>query len=308
MSSTKLGLLFCVLFVTLEAFQAVYLGSVFQAIDSFLVGAWVFGISVIGTVVVTLVFHAHQLATSCREWRLIVALNIYAAITWSTYFGAVQIIEPAVLFTIFSGMVPIGTAIAAFYGMKEALAPKRIATRIGNGLILLSIVWLCASTIAGMSGFVRGGTWTAFLGVALSVLSGGCTSLVILYSARLNARGVGPLAQFGLRFVLYTALAVVAVFVGVDEKREAPTWEALWPVVLVGLAVIALPLYLVQKAVPLIPASTIAAMTALGPVFVFAMQVFEGRVDYAPATLLGIIVFLLGALIAVWGATRTQTT
>lgn len=63
--------------------------------------------------------------------------------------------------------------------------------------------------------------------------------------------------------------------------------------------VVAVPLYLVPKAVQLIPAPTIAATTALGPTMVFALQPVEGRVQYSTATLTGLPVYVAGALLAV---------
>lgn len=307
MSHTQIGLICCVSFVTLEAFQAVYLGAVFQEADSFLVGTWVFGISVVGCTLATAALRPAELLASCQAWRIVIALNLFAALTWTTYFIAVQLIEPAVVFTIFSGMVPLGTIIAGWLGMPEAWSAKRRSVLIGNALVMLAIVLLAAITVFGLSGFVRGGWPEALLGVGLSALSGGCTAFVILYSVRLNGGGVGPLAQFGLRFVLYTLLALMAFLTGVDDKGvPMPAGDLAW-IVLIGLVVIAFPLYLVQKAVPLIPASLIAAMTALGPVMVFLMQLFEGRVTYSTATLAGLAIYITGALIAVCGATKSST-
>lgn len=303
MSRTQLGLFCCVSFVTLEAFQAVYLGSVFQDVDSFLVGTWVFGISVVVCTLATAILRLKELLASIREWKIVLALNLFSALTWSTYFIAVQIIEPAVAFTVFSGMVPLGTIVAAWIGLPEADGPNRRLTRIGNLSILGSILFLGAITIFGASGFVRGGALTASAGVALAALSGGCTAFAILYSVRLNQRNVGPLAQFGLRFVLYTLLALAAHLSGLDDKGVQTTPEELAMVVLIGLAVIAFPLYPVQKAVQFVPASTIAAMTALGPAMVFLMQLFEGRIDYSPATLVGLMIYMAGALLAIYGVT-----
>lgn len=304
MSHTQIGLICCLSFVTLEAFQAVYLGAVFQNVDSFLVGTWVFGISVVGCTLATAIFRPAELAASGRAWRIVVALNLFAALTWITYFIAVQLIEPAVVFTIFSGMVPLGTVIAGWLGLPEARSPKRQFVHVGNALILLSILVLAAITVFGFSGFVRGGWPAALVGVTLSALSGGCTAFVILYSVRLNGRGVGPLAQFGLRFVFYTLLALMAFLIGLDDKGvPTPASDLAW-IILTGLVVIAFPLYLVQKAVPLIHASVIAAMTALGPVMVFLMQLFDGRVDYSMATLAGLTIYILGALMAIYGTTK----
>lgn len=200
-------------------------------------------------------------------------------------------------------MVPLGTVLGAWIGLPEAFAPKRRLVLFGNALIFLSILVLTAITLLGLSGFVRGGALAAFAGIALSALSGGCTAFVILYSVRLNRSGVGPLAQFGLRFVLYTLLALAAFLVGLDDKGVRTPPDDLAIIVLIGLAVIAFPLYLVQKAVPLVPASVIAAMTALGPAMVFVMQFSDGRVDYSTATLAGLAIYVAGALMAVYGTT-----
>ncbi|MCF6302156.1 MAG: hypothetical protein L3J13_02960, partial [Devosiaceae bacterium] len=130
MSNIQLGLICCLSFVTLEAFQAVYLGTVFQDVDSFLVGTWVFGISVVGCTLATAIYRPAELAASGHAWRILVAVNLFAALTWTTYFIAVQLIEPAVVFTIFSGMVPLGTVIAAWLGLPEAwlpLTPARLS-------------------------------------------------------------------------------------------------------------------------------------------------------------------------------------
>ena len=306
MSHAQIGLICCLSFITLEAFQAVYLGSVFQEVDSFLVGTWVFGISVVGCTLATAIFRPAELAASCRAWRIVAALNLFAALTWTTYFIAVQLIEPAVVFTIFSGMVPLGSVIAGWLGLPEACSLKRRFACIGHGLILLSILSLAAITVFGFSGFVRGGWFAALAGVGFSALSGGCTAFVILYSVRLNSRGVGPLAQFGLRFLLYTLLALIAFLIGVDDKGvPTPASDLAW-IVVIGLVIIAFPLYLVQKAVPLIHASVIAAVTALGPAMVFLMQLFDGRVYYSTATLAGLAIYIAGALMAVYSATKSS--
>lgn len=307
MSKTRLGLIYCLSFVSLEAFQAVYLGSLFQGMSSFMVGGYVFGISVLGTVVITALFRPKELVASFKSIRLVVALNLFAAVTWCTYFIAIQLIEPAVVFTIFSGMVPLGTIVALAIGVEEARETYNRFVRVGYALILVSIIALFLTTSFGLSGFVRGSFSTAVLGVSLSALSGGCTAFVILYSVRLNARGVGPLAQFGLRFILYTLLAFTAFALGIDDKGDNTGTLDLIVVVIVGLVVIAFPLYLVQKAVPLLPASTIAAMTSLGPIMVFLMQLIEGRVDYAPATLAGLFIYMIGAVFAVWGTTQVKS-
>lgn len=306
MSRYAIGLACCLAFVTLEAFQAVYLGAVFQHVDSFLFGSCVFGLSVAACTVAAAIRRPTELAVAARHWRIVVTLNVHAAATWLTYFLAVQLIEPAIVFTVFSGMVPLGTVVAGRVGMPEARASREPLSSVGNALILLSILVLGAITAAGASGFVRGGPSDALLGVGLAAVSGGLTAFVILHSVRLHHHGVGPLTQFGLRFVLYTVVALIAFHAGWDAKTTVTTPIDLAGIVAIGLVVIALPLYLVQKAVPLVPPSLIAAVTALGPVLVFLMQQFDARVQHSNATLAGLAIYVLGAMVAIRGEWRRR--
>ena len=74
--------------------------------------------------------------------------------------------------------------------------------------------------------------------------------------------------------------------------------------VMIGLFIMAFPIYAVQKAVSLVSALTIGAMTSLGPLFVFGFQMIEGRVDHAPATLTGLAIYFGGALLAAAGSSK----
>lgn len=306
MSKAQFGISCCLLFITIEAFQAVYLGSIFQNVDSFLIGTWVFGLSVVGAILVTAICRPGELWASVRAWKLVAVLNLFAAVTWSTYFIAIQLIEPAVVFTVFSGMVPLGTIILARLGIPEAQSSNNLFVRLGNAMILLAIFVLAAITAFGLSGFARGSWAIGLAGVCLAAISGACTACVILYSFKLNDRGVGPLAQFGFRFLLYTVLAFLAFLVGIDAKDVSTPIFELLEIVLIGLVVIAYPLYLVQRAVQLVSVSTIAAFAALGPALVFAMQLIEGRVEHSSATLIGLAIYLIGAMIAVYGTTSVR--
>ncbi len=306
MSKGVQGILFITSCVVLEALQAVFLGAIFQEVDSFLIGALVFGTVFVVTMGSTALFRPVQLRAARLALHTVVMLNLVVALTWSSYFFAVQMIEPAVVFTIFSGMMPLVTHLATKFGFLEGRTTLTKTAIFGNLLIILSIIALIVTTLSGLSGFVRGDWTVGLLGICLSLFSGALAAYIILYSVRLNGQGVGPLAQFGLRFFLYILLASFFVYLGFDAKDvELPTKELL-TIYLIGLGVIGLPLYLFQKAVPLASAATIAAVTSLGPAIVFALQLMDARLTYAPATLAGLILYIIGALIAAYGVARSR--
>ncbi len=297
------GLLWCLTFVILEAVQAVYFGGVFQRMDSFLIGSLVFGISAAGAIRLTLLRRPEEIALAFANRGALFFVNLYAAGGWIAYLLAVQIIEPAVAFTIFSGSVPLTILAAAWLGMPEASSVRNRLESIGTSIIALGLAVLIVITGAGWSGFLRGDVPAAVAGIVLAVASGSLITLMLLYAYRLNRQGVGPMAQFGLRFPLYIVLSIGGVALGLDAKGTVPA-EDIAVAVIIGLLIMAFPIYAVQKAVSLVSTLTIGAMTSLGPLFVFGFQLIEGRVAYAPATLTGLLIYFVGALLAVAGSSK----
>jgi drug/metabolite transporter (DMT)-like permease len=306
MSKGVQGILFITSCVILEAVQAVFLGAVFQDIDSFLIGGLVFGTVFVVTMGSTALFRPVQLRAARLALQTVVMLNLAVALTWSSYFFAVQMIEPAVVFTIFSGMIPLVTRLAGRFGFLEAGTVMTGIAKIGNAMIALSILALCITTLTGHSGFVRGDWTVGLAGICLALCSGGMAAFIILYSVRLNGQGVGPFAQFGLRFFLYVILASFFVYFGFDAKEVVLSVKEIFIIYVIGLGVIGLPLYLFQKSIPLTSATTIAAVTALGPAIVFALQLMDARLSYAPATLAGLILYIAGSFIAAYGVARSR--
>ena len=117
---------------------------------------------------------------------------------------------------------------------------------------------------------------------------------------------MGPTAQFGLRFPLYVA-AVVCAWIGLDAKGASDGGRSLILVVAMGLVLIAFPVFAMQKAIAMLPNMTLATVTALGPLAVLVLQLVEGRVAYAPATAMGLGIYVVGALSTAIGSTRPLT-
>lgn len=306
----RIGLLWAFTIVVLEAVQAVFFGGVFQHRDAFLVGAIVFGSTAIAALGWTAWLEPDQLRTAWRARSSLVGLNVSTALVWVAYFYALQMIEPAAVFALFSGIVPLAILVASRMGVPEAEPLHTSVERLGMGVITLSLILLGCATLLGWSGFVRGGLAVAVAGLGLSILSSASLAAMMLYGRQLDRLGVAPVAQYGLRFPLYVVVAAGAAWLGLDAKPAAGAGEgdALGPslpvVILVGLAVIAFPVLAMQKAIALLPPMPLALVTALGPLVVFGLQVVEGRVDYAPAVMAGLIIYFVGALLAASGTVR----
>ena len=290
-------------FVVLEASQFVFFGGLFQRMSSFTFGFLVFGLTVLIFVGWSLLFYPEQVRAAFKQPKQLLAINLGAVVTFTAYLLSVQLVEPAVTYTISSGAMPITAYVLYRLGVREGEPMRNRPELVGNLLILVGIIFLAVITIAGWSGFVRGDWLIACAGVGLAIVDGVFFTLIIVYSQRLSNSGVGPGAVLGLRLPLY--VLVTGLFVLSDSNQShflSASDTALF--VVIGFLLTIPPLYLLQKAVLLLPTLTLSALTALGPVVIFMLQIFEGRVEYKAATLIGLSVYIAGAILSSVGAVK----
>ena len=214
-----------------------------------------------------------------------------------TYFLALQFVEPAVAYTVFSGLVPLTILAAARRGVPEASSAAGRGSRLGHILIAASLIYLCLASIAGLTGFESGGMIGAIGGVIALLATGLSSTWVIFYCRRLERAGVTATSLFGLRYLPYVALAAVAAAMGSMPSRRSRVWQ-ISEALVIGLALVATPSYLVQRAIPLVSPLVIGLAGALGPFLVFGLQAVEGRIAYSSWTLVGLVVYCLGSVVA----------
>ncbi len=303
MNNAALGLVWAFSFVILEAAQAVFFGGVFQDYDSFLIGGAVFGLTAAGALIWAKARAPEQLGIAWANRASLFGLNLSTALVWVAYFYALQMIEPAVVFTVFSGLIPIAIVIASACGVPEASPLRNRIEGIGLIAVVIGVGYLAAITLLGQSGFVRGGWTAAIVGLLLTCVSAVSLAAMMIYSRRLDRLGIAPVAQYGLRFPLYVMVALPTAWLGLDGKGPVDP-GGLLAVVVIGFAIMAFPVFAMQKAISLMSTLTLAAITALGPLFVFLFQIVEGRVAYAPATMTGLMIYFAGAVLAAYGGAR----
>ncbi len=307
MRKSTVGILFALAFVLLESTQFVFFGGLFQKMSSFLFGFLVFGLVVFVFVGWTIAFKPDQFKIALAHPKQLLAVNVGAVITFTAYLTSVQLVEPAITYTISSGTMPITAYVLYRFGLREGEPMRNRFEAVGNILLFCGIVFLGYVTVAGWTGFVRGDWLVALTGVLLAVLDGVFFTLILVYSQRMNRDGVGPSAVLGLRLPLYVIATALFAYVEV-EQFEPLAGSQIAIYVMIGFILTVPPLYLLQKAVPLISTLTLSALTALGPFLIFALQLLEGRVDYSQATLAGLAAYFVGALLAAIGAVHASST
>ena len=305
MTAARVGLLWALAFVVLEAIQFVFFGNIFQRVSSVTFGAIVFAIGSISFIVFSALRHPDQLRIAFQNPKLLWQINLSATLAWLCFLLSVQMIEPAVAYTIGAGVMPLTTWAAHRFGLPEG-DPMRNRTELWGVLIITAaMILLTLFTLTGATGFTRGGAGGAVAGILLAIGDGVFFTILLIYCQRLDRRGVGPATVFGLRFPLYIATATALSAAGFDHKETLATSEFAL-IIALGLALIIPPLYALQKAVALVSTLTISAITALGPFIIFVLQMLEGRVDYAPATLTGLFLYFAGAILAAIGAVKAS--
>jgi hypothetical protein len=299
------GAAYCAGFISLEAIQAVYFGSVLQRMDSFLVGAVVFSISsgfCLGWVAIT---QPRQFKVLKREAVIMLKAGLVTAVAWVTYFIAVELLEPAVVFTVFSGLMPITVVLAARLGVREASPAAGRLSILGYALIAIDLAYLCAGALWGTTGFGRGGFFGALVGVSATLATGVSTTWITFYCRRLENKGVEANSQFAFRYLPYVAFCVFGWLLRLDTKGPVAIGDAA-QILAIGVLLIALPAYLVQRAIHLVSPLFVAVAGAVGPFIVFALQGVEGRVSYSNWTLTGLIGYSLASLILAAGEAHTR--
>ena len=289
--SGLLGPLLVVIFCLSQALRDVYFGNLFQGVDFFAVLLLSFAIS-------TAIFGALALARCRKDLAIlyanpgpVLAMNLLTAIAWSCYFFGLTHLEPAIVNTIHSGMAPLTVAVLGLWGGRLVGArPIDRAELAGCAGILLVTAALWFVVLTGRSGDRGGDLATLALALAALLVSGGSITLSLLFAKRLNDRGVTSTSVTATRYFL---LILVAAVIELASSRPSgiagPAQLGLLAAAATGLVV--LPLFILQVGIALSAPATAQIIRALGPVFIFALEQFDGRLHYSAPVLACILAY-----------------
>jgi len=197
LNTLLIGLLWGLTFVIIEAFQFVYFGAIFQTINSFLFGFLVFGIITVLFVGYSAFNVPDPLRTAFKKPSTLIGLNVSATLAWACYLNSVELIEPAVVYTISAGVMPLTAYVASYFGHSEELYTHSRRKIISMLILLLAVVYLAVITISGESGFVKTDRLAAFTGVILAMADGIFFTWMLIFCKKLDHSGVGPATVFG---------------------------------------------------------------------------------------------------------------
>ena len=298
------------IFAISQAFRDVYFANLFQDLDFFEVILLTFSI---GTVIFSLVAFVRSPQMIVRLWRRksdLLWCNATTAAAWISYFFALKHLEPAIVNTLFSGMGPLTILILIWFGVAGAGSAGAGRFKwLGYAGLILSMIALWVVVLGGHSGIEVHDLSTTLLGLGLATLSGGTITISHYFAKRLNDEGIGADAVMATRFIAIVAVAAaVEVTDGADFGIADP--EQLLLLSAAALLLVVLPSFAVQLGIALSAPLTVNLIRSLGPVFLFALQQFDGRLVSSGATLGCVILYAVcvvgGTLGQAWSAMRAR--
>jgi drug/metabolite transporter (DMT)-like permease len=285
------GLGLVMVFGLSQAFRDVYFANVFQGIDFFAVILLAFLISALVFGTAAIIRAPGEFTIMAGDVSAVVWMNVTTALAWISYFYSLKHLQPSIVNTLHSGMGPLTLIALAAFGIRIAEPGiMRRRERLCHAGLAVSLVFLWWVVLAGHSGLPTQNRAASLVGTALPIVSGASITISLLFCKRLNERGIGSDVVTAGRYILIILVALTAQSFGnlpsgIDTVREFTV------LALATTALIVFPLYSLQLGIARTSPVTAHVIRSLGPVFIFALELVDGRVAYSGFALFGIALY-----------------
>lgn len=290
MSSKHLGVLFLLLFVTSQGVRDAYFGNVFQSVSFLVVALLAFSMSTIVFMTVSLARRPGDIVRLFAAPGRLAALNATTAAAWLLFFFGLRNLEPAVVATLFNGVGPIVVLIGSWMGWSSARSELGPAEKVIFAGLALTLTALCGVVLTNASGLPSTNISAQALALAGVVVGGAMITTSYAFTKSMTDAGIGSDAVMSVRFLLTLLIALILeIYLG--EAAFRPDGQQLPSIAATAFALIVIPSFLVQSGVSRTSPLLANVFRSLGPVFVFAIQQFDGRLQFSGATLACIVAF-----------------
>jgi drug/metabolite transporter (DMT)-like permease len=272
-----------------------FFGSIFQSVSFLFVAALAFSLTCVVFITASVVRRPQDLQRLTAALVPFLALNATTAVAWLGFFYGLRHLEPAVVATLYNGVGSLVVLLLGSVGWKAAKAESSLLERLFFAGIAAALVALALVVLSGQSGLPTSGIATEAIALAVVMVAGSMITVGHMIARWFNDAGVHSDAVQGTRFLL-TLIAAVILEALFGESAARPSIEAIPLLAIAAFALIVTPSFLVQLGISRTTPLTANVFRALGPVFVFAAQQFDGRLRFSGATLLCILVFCVCAV------------
>lgn len=310
MSSSVFGIVCLLLFALSQGVRDALFGNMFQAVSFLYIAVLAFGLSCLVFFLIAVWRSPKDIVRLVKTPGALAMLNVTTAIAWLGFLFGLRHLEPAVVATFYNGIGPLVALGAAACGWSTDHRRPSIAELLCYGGLAATLAALAALVLSGYSGMASDNTIIQATALAAVAISGAMITISYIITLWFADEGVGSDAVMSARFPLTLIVAAtLEVMVGTANMR--PTGDAIVMYAIAAFALIVLPSFLVQLGVSRTTPITANVFRALGPVCVFAVQQFDGRLTFSGATLACIVSFCLCAVAAsalrAWSEARTGT-
>ncbi len=298
------GVFLLIAFTITQGMRDVYLSSTLRAFGFFDTVFIAFAMATVFFMALLRLTRPDDFARIRAQWGLMLAVNLATAGAWLCYFGALKLVEPSVVNTVFSGVSPMAVLGLAMLGIFAADRARAMAVeRLIHIGIVAALVFLGWVVLSGRSGYPDVSVISGLGGMLLAGVSGVIITAETIFAKRMNEAGVSATGVLAFRFILIALIGGVAAFgFGETSLPSIPPGEiALMAGIL--LAVMVAPLFLVQRGLAMTSPLTTGVVTAFAPSVIFAFQAVEGRIPHSGWVLAATLVYAALSVLAV--AART---
>ncbi len=290
-----MGLLCLFLFAVSQGVRDAYFGSVFQSVSFLFVAILAFGLTCAVFVGSSIVRRPQDLKRLAATPIAFAWLNVTTAVAWLGFFYGLRHLEPAVVATLYNG---IGSLVVLLIGSMGWNTLKTESSLIERGFfagMAVALAGLVVVVLTGRSGLSASRILTETMALAVVLLAGAMITIGHMIARWFNDAGVHSDAVQGTRYLL-TFIAALVLELLLGEAAARPSIDAAPLLALAAFALIVTPSFVIQLGISRTSPLAVNVFRALGPVFVFAVQQFDGRLRFSGATLICILVFCVCAI------------
>lgn len=288
--SMVIGASFLLLSALLMSVSQVYYANQVQGVHPFLFT----GVSFFITALLfnMIAFKQRSLSTVSVRASLgdVVKLNGSSILAFMGFYYALKFIEPAIVSSLEMGVGPFFAIVVTAMIAKEKIRATQAQWIITAGTFAASVL-LMLTALFGLSGVQVTNTADFVYGIIASVLCGLGAVLCTIYSKKLSNAGWTSSAILAHRFYGIITLSFLMTYAILPTYLMA---NIDW-IVLVTIFGVALPTFLLQKGIQYCEPFFVMMTICFIPVFTFAFQLFDPRIEWSTLSLIGIVMlFLLG--------------
>jgi drug/metabolite transporter (DMT)-like permease len=291
-----LGVLCVTGYNILAAASEVYIGNFVQKFEPFYLVFLCFVITAVFFNIIQLRDYEGYFTKIRNNIKDIIFVNLSTTITWLSFFVSLKYIEPAIVATINSSIVPIlMLCLAPILRRNSKVLTIEIFSSIGIFITLIILVW---ASLTGRSAVGTNSIERATIGIIAALICGVGIMLNSIFSKRLNDSGWIASSIMAVRFFLLI-LCAFGLLAYMNQIVFISLLDGISILLIVFIGTI-IPLYLLQVGIEYSEPIVLSLLLSMGCFFTLVLQVFDSRLVWSPFTTIGIFAVSIFAVTGIF--------